>query len=133
MTINIVTGQDVKDQKDLERAIDDYITHYFDEVRKALYQWGRETMNISRKQCPINTGRLRASRRVSIPRKDTSGSFFIDLSYNTDYAVRVHENLEAYHKPPTKAKYLEDPVRERLPHLQENIIKRINRWHEVKK
>src|SRR5215831_3428643 len=30
----------------------------------------------------------------------------------SEYAVPVHEIIEAYHKPPTKAKFLEDPVYE---------------------
>ncbi len=30
------------------------------------------------------------------------------------YAIFVHENLQAYHKPPTKAKFLEDAYRNNL-------------------
>lgn len=30
----------------------------------------------------------------------------------SEYAVPVHERVEAYHKPPTKSKFLEDPVYE---------------------
>lgn len=30
----------------------------------------------------------------------------------SEYAVPVHEIIEAYHEPPTKAKFLEDPVYE---------------------
>ena len=35
------------------------------------------------------------------------------VGYEAPYAIYVHENLEAYHKPPTQAKYLEQPSRER--------------------
>lgn len=82
-------------------------------------------MNESVKICPIDTGRLRASRKVAIS-KD-SKNVNLELSYNTEYALKVHEDLEAYHRPPTRAKFLEIPVREALPELKENLEKRIEK------
>jgi hypothetical protein len=35
------------------------------------------------------------------------------VSYTTEYAVYVHENLDARHKPGKRAKYLEGPAREK--------------------
>lgn len=37
------------------------------------------------------------------------------VGYDKDYAIYVHENLEAFHKPPTQAKFLEQPLREMRP------------------
>jgi hypothetical protein len=37
----------------------------------------------------------------------------VEVSYKTDYCVYVHEDMTAYHKPPTRAKFLEGPAREK--------------------
>ena len=34
----------------------------------------------------------------------------------------VHERTDVYHKPPTKAKYLEDPLKEDLPEYPRVIV-----------
>lgn len=34
------------------------------------------------------------------------------VGYTAQYAIFVHENLEAHHRPPTQAKYLEQPARQ---------------------
>lgn len=39
-------------------------------------------------------------------------SYKAEVGYKAPYAIYVHENLAAYHKPPTKAKFLEGPFRE---------------------
>jgi hypothetical protein len=39
-----------------------------------------------------------------------------------DYAVKVHEDLEARHKPPTKAKFLQDAIDTELDGVQERIL-----------
>lgn len=132
MTINIITGAELKDKADFDRAIDQYISEFRDEFKKGFYQEGQRIMRKSKKQCPIDSGRLRASGRVHKPVQDMKGNVSMDLSYGTNYAVYVHENLEAYHKPPTKAKFLEDPVREELPHMVENIIARVNKLKGAK-
>ncbi|GAG45176.1 unnamed protein product, partial [marine sediment metagenome] len=45
------------------------------------------------------------------------------VSYSTDYAVYVHENLNARHKPGKSAKYLEKPAREKKSELIKIIRK----------
>lgn len=40
-----------------------------------------------------------------------SGSGSVVVGYTQEYAVYVHENLSAWHAPPTRAKYLEEPAR----------------------
>lgn len=92
----------------------------------------------SLEQCPIETGTLRRSARVGrldpggqirgrgnkyIGASGFSGDGHVILGYGfgdeinpitrrpaSEYALPVHEIIEAYHKPPTKAKFLEDPV-----------------------
>ena len=42
------------------------------------------------------------------------------------YAVPVHEIAQAHHKPPTKYKYLEDPLFSHASHLAEDIKRNIS-------
>lgn len=70
-------------------------------VRRALWEEGNITMNLSAQRCPIDTGRLRGSRSVSMP-DDTS----VALSYGTKYALFVHENISGYWIRPKKARTL---------------------------
>lgn len=35
----------------------------------------------------------------------------LQVGFSAPYAVYVHENLQAQHKPPTRAKFLEEPAR----------------------
>jgi hypothetical protein len=59
---------------------------------------------------PIDTGRLRNSARITKTGKGlTTG---IGFSFNTIYAVYVHENLMTRHDAPTQAKFLERAIRE---------------------
>lgn len=76
-------------------------------VAGAIYQEGQAILSESKKQVPVDTGRLRQSANVSRPKP--TGDPVAILSYGTDYALAVHERLEVNH-PTGKAKFLEDPV-----------------------
>jgi len=88
-------------------------------VGRELYLSGQEIMAESRDECPVDTGNLRRSGQVI---QDADGA--VELSYPVDYAVYVHENLEANH-PIGKAKFLEDPVNRALPELPQRIAEAI--------
>lgn len=63
----------------------------------------------SRELVPVETGALRVSGRVV-----SSGAGFAArsyVSYDTPYAVYVHEDLTKYHEPPTQARFLADAVK----------------------
>lgn len=73
-------------------------------------------------ECPIQTGTLRASAKIEPP-EARGDRVVVRMGYGygytinpetrepaSEYAVPVHEKTEAKHKPPTKAKFLEDPV-----------------------
>lgn len=79
----------------------------------------------SQELVPVDTGSLKSSASVEAP-EFGSNEISIILGYaigemgdivNPDtgrtvntYAVDVHEQIDVYHAPPTRAKYLEDPV-----------------------
>lgn len=83
-------------------------------------------MDEALQQCPIETGTLRASAHIE-PASHIPATGVITCEFGFgygdginpvtrkpigEYAVPVHEIIEAFHKPPTKAKFLEDPVYE---------------------
>lgn len=76
-----------------------------------MYDVASDVFDESQKQVPVRYGALRGSGTLTVD--DGEGQTEITLSYggaSASYALAVHENLAAHHKPPTKAKYLEDPV-----------------------
>lgn len=77
-------------------------------ARSSVQSWAKEVMTISYTQyCPVDTGTLRNSSRVDI-QKNSLSEFFVRMSYNTDYAVFVHE-LPYKHKK-GQWKFLSEPV-----------------------
>jgi len=93
--------------KNLKRAIDDIEKG----VSRGLRRGGLFLQRQSQKVVPIDKSVLKNSART----RNVGGSGFdtdIIVSYNTDYAVYVHENLDAIHKEGKIAKYLEKPARD---------------------
>lgn len=82
-------------------------------------------------------GVLRRSARVFAPvTTETEVSVLMGYGFGSEvnqegriaaaYAVPVHEIRDAKHKPPTKYKYLEDPLFAHASHLGENLKKNIS-------
>jgi hypothetical protein len=86
-------------------------------------------MNESRKECPHRTGHLRRSGYVDRWKQDANKAITVARGYNATYAEYVHENLRARHAPPTKAKYLEDPIRRAAPKLPALIAAEL--WEDL--
>jgi len=97
----------VKGREEVVRSLREMAGNIPEAARRALWTGGSKMMNQSKKWCPVDTGILRASGAVSVPAR---GGIAVSLGYYTDYAIYVHENMNAYHNPPTKAKFLEDAV-----------------------
>lgn len=116
MNINVdVSGEDEVDRA-LKRAGSDAQRS----LGRALYVEGERIMGESKRLCPVDTGTLRSSGRVQEP-VHQGETVTVVLSYGgaaAPYAVSVHENMNAYHAPPTQAKFLEQPAleaRETMP------------------
>ena len=96
-------------------------------LASALYREAQIEMTESKKRVPVDTGALRSSGVVDKPQFD-GNNISVRLGYGgtaVDYAFRVHEDLEAFHKV-GQAKYLESVILESAPHLLERIAKRID-------
>lgn len=64
----------------------------------------------SQLEVPVDTGLLKSTGKIQPIQRNDDG-IETAITYTTDYALWVHERLEIRHKPPTKAKYLEDPMK----------------------
>lgn len=109
----------------LQNKISQMINETPELVKQALWDESNIIFNKSQELCPIDTGRLRNSGRVTVQDEDYGMS--ASITYSTDYAIYVHEDLTKAHKFPTQAKFLEEPARERSPELMNNISKRVER------
>ena len=72
----------------------------------------------AQKITPVDLTNLRPSARTD----NVGGSGFdadivVHFGAGADYAVYVHEDLEARHKAPTSAKFLEKPAREKIKEI----------------
>lgn len=94
----------------------------------ALYQEAEKIMSKSKKQVPVDTGALRGTGHVQLPQK-LGNNIQVKLGYGgpaAEYAVYVHENLNARHKV-GKAKYLEDPALEHARNMGDRLQAKVER------
>lgn len=78
----------------------------------------------SQKQVPIKYSLLKNSAFT----RNVGGRGFntdVVVGYTMDYALYVHEIMENSHRSPTKAKYLEDPIKENMKRIMQIIGKRV--------
>lgn len=94
-----------------------------DRVKAALYHEANIEMTESKRRVPVDTGSLRASGYVAQPERD-GNKLSVELGYNKDYAVYVHENLEALH-PHGEAKFLESVLTESAGSMAQRIATRV--------
>lgn len=98
---------------------------------RGLYEEGEDIMGNSKEIVPVRFGVLKSSGKVDLPEK-VRGLIRVVLSYGgaaKAYAIYVHENLTARHKPPTRAKYLEEPFKRAQAGIVGRLARRIR--HEL--
>ena len=93
-------------------------------IEKGLKMAGLFLQRESMKIVPIDLGVLRNSAQTRAEGRGADTQVFV--SYGTDYAVFVHEDLQARHKPGKSAKFLEKPFRQHRNKLREIIEKAIS-------
>ncbi len=80
-------------------------------VQRGLKKAGHFLQRKSQQVAPVDTGNLKGGAFT----RNVGGTGFatdIIVGYVADYAVYVHENLQAKHKTGKQAKYLEQPARD---------------------
>ena len=112
---------------DLQKVLKNLKDQSGEVMGQALYEEANVIFANSQVLVPVDTGVLRCSGGVSAPQMGTRG-YFVDIFYGgpaAPYALIVHEIIGNYHNPPTQAKYLERPLMDRVPAIQQNLSKRI--------
>lgn len=100
-----------------------------DVLAQALTEEAQLMFAESQRMVPRRTGVLAASGQV-LPAEVSGTTVSVKLGYGgaaSSYALIVHENLAANHTGGRSAKYLEIPVLRRIPKLQQNLTRRIER------
>lgn len=132
----VVTGQEA-----LEAGLKAKLKETVKAIAAATYMEGEETITEGKKQTPVDEGPLRASGHVQLP-KVSARTIEVELGFggpagagnqggdsndeDVGYAVYVHEDMTANHTV-GKAKFLEDPVKERQAGMPARIVRRANR------
>lgn len=94
-----------------------------DRVAAALYQEAQIEMTEAKRRTPVDTGLLRASGNVLEPERE-GRRVSVTLVFGTDYAVYVHENLEAFHKV-GQARFLASVLEESAPYMAQRLAVRL--------
>lgn len=109
--------------RELQRKLEDWSragNGLNEEVEDAMQDAMEKVKVDSQALCPIDTGRLRESASVAVYRH-RNGALHASVSYDTPYAVYVHENPDAYHKAPTTFKFLEIAMLNNRPNIERMI------------
>jgi len=99
----------------IARLLSRYGDKAVDALKAEMYQEAEGIMAQSKELVPVDTGVLRGSGFVELPKVE-GDRVHVDLGYGgaaSGYALIVHENLDAFH-PNGIAKFLEMPFNEAL-------------------
>lgn len=108
----------------LERLRDDIPK----EAARALYREAHAIFRASQRIVPVDKGFLRASGVLEGP---TNGEVLIGYGGPAaSYAIYVHEDPEARHKPGKSYKYLEKPLYAAIPGMEQRIADQLKRRAE---
>jgi hypothetical protein len=113
----------IEGKREFDRNLDKWSDRGWGAAKQAMLDGANDIISKSVKECPVDTGTLRRSHTVEEV-KDGADEYTVAMGYNTDYAIYVHENLQATHSK-GKAKFLEDPVNANMDNLEKRIAKAI--------
>lgn len=109
----------VQGVKDIKAAIGRHKKATAVGLRVGLYRAGLFLQRESQKIVPVDESTLKPSATTRMEGEGLKSA--VVVGYGTDYAVYVHEDMEARHKPGKSAKYLEKPLREKRGRLGELV------------
>lgn len=123
---------DIKGRAEMERAIRVLGENGPKAMASALWNEGTRIMERAKDIVPVDTTALQGSGMVDFP--VISGSdVSVKMGFGgpaSAYAEVQHEELSYYHKPPTQAKYLEQPLQEASEDMGFRLAKEL--WDELK-
>lgn len=123
----LASGAKIKGIAEFERKIRNAARTKSMQVGQAMKEEFEIEKLESMKRTPVDTGDLRDSHEVKGPiiRKD---SIRVELHAGDGlgYAVRVHEDLEAFHRV-GQAKFMESTLNESAPYMLRRVAARVKR------
>lgn len=93
---------------------------------RGTYKAAKFLLEKSLEIVPVDTGRLYRSGTVNKNRTGQGRRTVATVKYKAPYAIYVHEDLTARHKPGKTAKYLERPARIYRSEMRAIIEKEVN-------
>lgn len=93
---------------ELTKKLNKSISEISSVVEDALLDCGNDLQQKAQDLTPVDTGALRAS---AFTEAESGSNPSVIVGYTEEYAIFVHENLEAHH-PVGQAKFLEQPLKE---------------------
>lgn len=120
------TGAEVDTVK-VRASLDRLASRFPNEVARALYAEAQVEMTEAKRRTPVDTGALRSTGHVDAPDVGIGGDVSVTLGFGgpaAPYAVKVHEDLDAYHKV-GQSKFLESTIMESRPYMASRIARRI--------
>jgi hypothetical protein len=91
-------------------------------MERALYKYGNVEMTEAKRLTPVEFGTLRDSGVVDEPEWQ-GNTLSMELGFGgaaEDYALYVHEDMEAFHKH-GQAKFLEIPLNQSEPYFEDRV------------
>ena len=113
----------VHDLKGLKRALAKVKARHLKNVERGFIKAGLFLQRKSQKVVPVDTGNLRNSAFTRLQGHNQGKNSKVFVGYTAAYAIFVHEDLEASHKPGKTAKFLEGPAREHRQDMIDIILK----------
>jgi hypothetical protein len=98
-------------------------------LKMAVNEEAQIMMRNSKRLVPVDTTALKQSGTIFPP--IAQGTLItVEMGYGgsaSAYAMRQHEDLSLKHKAGKQAKYLENPVRDRIKNFEAELIRRLTR------
>lgn len=129
-TLKAFTRDARKSMKEVAKNLENVISKIEDATPEAVEYGMKPIWDLSRKYVPVDTGRLQASGQFVV--QERGGKIEAAISYGKggepEYAIYVHERLDQAHAAPTRAKFLQAAVNEKL-HL---VLPRVRQYLQNK-
>ena len=96
------------------------------DIVRALDLSAESIITEAKLRTPVDHGLLKASYSKDIDDHNSDKNIKVTISNNQEYAVYVHENLEAFHKV-GEAKFLENAVNEKKQSVKKRLSSAISK------
>lgn len=121
---NVSAGNARRGMQNVVNNITRFVAHMGDQMPEILREALQPTFDKSQRYVPIDTGVLKDSGYLAVVKRFNGAVAEIGYSKGGRpyYGVFVHENLEAHHRSPTRAKFLQAALEEDESAIQRRIL-----------